>query len=295
MGCKSSKSAVQSIQVSQDGVVTLSSAPVHPSKGVDTIESAESFVNQTSHVEVHKDVPKSTSAKSRDSGIDEMDLFEKPDAIDQEIAEFAAPNAVNDPTDYIQKPQEASSLNSMLQEPIKKNVEVERLQSEAILKELETAGLIQASKFNKGGAAFEVDLGESRKPSLPPLAPLNRLPPRLERLKGQKKIVNKEDLEKKIRNAEQRRTAKMERRKSRLAQRLARDKENALKMETDDATPSTPAPSEPTAPLHTTTTTREMGDGRVSSSLKDDNVFEGSDISSLDSAPVTPAFGTPSF
>ena len=35
----------------------------------------------------------------------------------------------------------------MLQEPTKTNVEVERLQSEAILKELETAGLIQGKIY----------------------------------------------------------------------------------------------------------------------------------------------------
>ena len=43
-----------------------------------------------------------------------QDLFEKPDAIDQEIADFAAPNAVNDPTDRIQKAQGAVVIVLML-------------------------------------------------------------------------------------------------------------------------------------------------------------------------------------
>lgn len=279
MGCSSSKSAVKSIQVSKEGVVTKSSAPAAMGPNKDAvIDSAESFVHEVTHVEVIKDASnplKSTSAKSRDSGIDEMDLFEKPDAIDREIAEFAAPNAVHD---VEQSSQDDCSLSS--EEPQKVNVEVERLQSEAILKELESAGLIQASKFNKGGAAFEVNLGETGRPSLPPLAPLNRLPPRLERLKSQKRLPNKDDIDAKIKNAEKRRAAKMERRKNKIALKLARDEESVLSMEIDETPSATAYP----VTHHNTRDT-----------FNKDNVFEGSDISSLDSAPCTPGTGTPSF
>lgn len=320
MGCKSSKSAVQSIKVTEDGVVTLSSAPEKLGKNAVVIESAESFVNQAKLVEPVKDAndnTKATSAKSRDSGIEEMDqavsgqeetlidvssdipqvvvekpveqqdLFEKPDAIDREIAEFTAPNAVAEagkveevPDDFISSDSSSMSSDSV-EKPI--NPVGERLQSEAILKELETAGLIQASKFNKGGAAFEVNLESPRRPALPPLAPLNRLPPRLERLKTHKKLPNKDELDRKLRLAEKRRTEKMERTKSRIALKLAKDRENALKME------SMSTPATPHSLLQSPLDTPEIGDGgRTSSSFKK-NVFEGSDISSIDAASISPS------
>lgn len=290
MGCKSSKSAVQSIQVTEDGVVTLSNAPEKVGKNAVVIESAESFVNQAKLVEPVKDAndnTKATSAKSRDSGIEEMDLFEKPDAIDREIAEFTAPNAVAEAGKVEQVPDDfiSSDSSSMSSDSVEKPINPvgERLQSEAILKELETAGLIQASKFNKGGAAFEVNLESPRRPALPPLAPLNRLPPRLERLKTHKKLPNKDELDRKLRLAEKRRTEKMERTKSRIALKLAKDKENALKME------SMSTPATPHSLLQSPLDTPEIGDGgRTSSSFKK-NVFEGSDISSIDAASISPS------
>ena len=51
---------------------TISSAPQKPEKNVVAIDSAESFVNEATLVEIAKETPKSTSAKSRDSGIEEM-------------------------------------------------------------------------------------------------------------------------------------------------------------------------------------------------------------------------------
>ena len=59
------------------------------------------------------------------------------------------------------------------------------------------------TKVQKGGAAFEVRM-ESLRP-LEPLAPIKRAPPRLQRLKSEKKILSKEELEEKQRLAECRR------------------------------------------------------------------------------------------
>ena len=65
------------------------------------------------------------------------------------------------------------------------------------------------TKVEKGGAAFEVSI--SPRQPLEPLAPIKRPPPRLERLKTEsdlKKLPSKQELEDKMKLAEDRRKVK---------------------------------------------------------------------------------------
>lgn len=62
---------------------------------------------------------------------------------------------------------------------------------------------VTASRINKGGAAFEVSTGPLRR--LEPLAPLKLPPPRLQTATGKRKTLSKEELELKLKEAEERR------------------------------------------------------------------------------------------
>lgn len=94
-----------------------------------------------------------------------------------------------------------------------------RIKSKTILEELQAEGLIQGlrnmqirfitslyvsgGKINSGGAAFEVNLESN--PKLEPLAPIKRPPARLERLKSSKRLITQQELNEKMKAAEERR------------------------------------------------------------------------------------------
>ncbi|CAK8697957.1 unnamed protein product [Clavelina lepadiformis] len=221
MGCGNSKDAVKAIQI-EDGEVKGGKSV----KKVKVVSSDETLVSDTNAA--HVGVNKSTSAKSRDSGIQEMD-YSRDDYPNGIITEESDPHLVQDIEDFELVGRQFHS----------KSAGRERMKSKAILEALEAEGLISGTKVQKGGAAFEVRM-ESLRP-LEPLAPIKRAPPRLQRLKSEKKILSKEELEEKQRLAECRRNNKLSKKKSRLASQIAQDQELAQKltMEGDNAFDST--------------------------------------------------------
>nr|CAB3266657.1 stathmin domain-containing protein 1 [Phallusia mammillata] len=211
MGCGQSKDAVKAIQM-QDGEVRSKSAK---SKKIKVASSDLTVADDSNAVQIGK----STSAKSRDSGYQED--YGKND-INDIITEESDPNRIKD-VESLSRPK--TPIGSQFNP---KSAGRERMRSRAILQELEAEGLISGSKVEKGGTAFEVSVGPLQ--PLEPLAPIRRPPPRLERMKSEKKILTKAELEKKIHEADERRMQTMERKKSRLAMQIARDQEIAKKM-----------------------------------------------------------------
>ncbi|XP_026691114.2 uncharacterized protein LOC100187274 isoform X2 [Ciona intestinalis] len=214
MGCGPSKDSVKAITTGEDGQIRSKSASkvkVKSAKESTVNESAATIVGAT----------KSTSAKSRDSGIQEME-YESGDIITENriltATEVEADGRPETP---------GRQLTS-------KSAGRERIKSRAILQELEAEGLITGSKVQKGGAAFEVRAGPLQ--PLEPLAPIRRPPPRLEKLKRESSTLTKADLEQKLKAAEERRKKNLEKKTSRLAMQLAKDRELANKFEADNAT-----------------------------------------------------------
>nr|XP_026691114.1 stathmin domain-containing protein 1 isoform X2 [Ciona intestinalis]XP_026691124.1 stathmin domain-containing protein 1 isoform X2 [Ciona intestinalis]XP_026691131.1 stathmin domain-containing protein 1 isoform X2 [Ciona intestinalis]XP_026691134.1 stathmin domain-containing protein 1 isoform X2 [Ciona intestinalis] len=215
MGCGPSKDSVKAITTGEDGQIRSKSA-----SKVKVKSAKESAVNESAATIVG--ATKSTSAKSRDSGIQEMD-YESGDI----ITENSDPNRVQEVEADGRPETPGRQLTS-------KSAGRERIKSRAILQELEAEGLITGSKVQKGGAAFEVRAGPLQ--PLEPLAPIRRPPPRLEKLKRESSTLTKADLEQKLKAAEERRKKNLEKKTSRLAMQLARDRELANKFEADNAT-----------------------------------------------------------
>lgn len=78
-----------------------------------------------------------------------------------------------------------------------------RVDSSYAYKSTNLTTFFKGPKIERGGSAFEVRLGPLQ--PLEPLAPVRRPPPRLERLKSAKKLVTKDELEEKMKQAEERR------------------------------------------------------------------------------------------
>ncbi|XP_026691105.2 uncharacterized protein LOC100187274 isoform X1 [Ciona intestinalis] len=219
MGCGPSKDSVKAITTGEDGQIRSKSASkvkVKSAKESTVNESAATIVGAT----------KSTSAKSRDSGIQEME-YESGDIItENRILTATEVEADGRP--------ETPDFELVGRQLTSKSAGRERIKSRAILQELEAEGLITGSKVQKGGAAFEVRAGPLQ--PLEPLAPIRRPPPRLEKLKRESSTLTKADLEQKLKAAEERRKKNLEKKTSRLAMQLAKDRELANKFEADNAT-----------------------------------------------------------
>jgi len=158
MGCSASKTAVEEIEI-QNGTLKTKKSSKKISLDDDDLQHT-----------------KTTSAKSRDSGIQEMDY-----------TNYSDPNMVR--SNELLSPTTKTSYN--------------RIKSKTILEELQAEGLIQGGKINSGGAAFEVNLESN--PKLEPLAPIKRPPARLERLKSSKRLITQQELNEKMKAAEERR------------------------------------------------------------------------------------------
>jgi len=186
MGCGSSKTAVQTLENNHiDSLQT--SANLHNSKSTTKVNNTQ---------EVTRETLKSSSAKSRDSGIQEMD----------NLSNSVFPNSIPDIIEPL-SPLPASKLDTVVHQ---------RLESKTILQELEAQGLIKGSKVERDGTAFEV--------SLDPIIPIKKAPARLERLKYTKKrALTKEKLEIKMKKAQARRM-EHERSKSRMGSKMVERK-----------------------------------------------------------------------
>lgn len=219
MGCSSSKDAVQPITV-KNGVVKPASGKARKIK----VQGSDGTAVHADDA-LHINSAKSTSAKSRDSGIDGMDGSGLPDGV---ITEESDPHLITE-VEGDRRPG-TPNLSLVGSKFSSGNIARERMKSKAILEELESQGLITGSKVVSGGATFEVD---ARTPGiLEPLSPL-RPPARLERLNQDKAPLTKEELEFKQLQAEMRRQKSMHKpkKRSRLASQLAKDKEMADNME----------------------------------------------------------------
>ncbi|XP_039271286.2 uncharacterized protein LOC120345803 isoform X1 [Styela clava] len=259
MGCSSSKDAVQAITV-EDGVVKPASGKARKIK-VNETKSSNINENDAIHITM-----KSSSAKSRDSGIDEMDS----DIQDGIITETSDPHRVSEiernnrpeTPDLTRLKQYRPACPRLTDRRLREIIETltgqgdcssdlslaghqfssnsasrERLRSKVILEELESQGLISSAKVQTGGAAFEVGGGSAV--VLEPLSrpPLPRPPPRLEKLKHEgHQTLTKEELDLKQKQAEFRRQKSMHKpkRRSRLASQLAKDREMANNMNHED-------------------------------------------------------------
>lgn len=215
MGCASSKDSVQAITV-ENGVVKPASGKARKIKvhGTDS-----SDVNDNNAVRVGS--AKARSAKSRDSGIDEM-------STDGMITEGSDPHLISE---IENEGRPVTPDLSLVGHQLSGNsIARERMKSKVILEELESQGLISATKVQKGGASFEVSV--SAPLTLEPLPPI-RPPPRLEKLNHDKPTLTKEELEKKLEEAEMRRQKSLSKpkKRSRLASQLARDREFANNIE----------------------------------------------------------------
>nr|XP_039271287.1 uncharacterized protein LOC120345803 isoform X2 [Styela clava] len=224
MGCSSSKDAVQAITV-EDGVVKPASGKARKIK---VNETKSSYINENDAIHI---TMKSSSAKSRDSGIDEMDS----DIQDGIITETSDPHRVSE-IEGNNRP-ETPDLSLAGHQFSSNSASRERLRSKVILEELESQGLISSAKVQTGGAAFEVGGGSAV--VLEPLSrpPLPRPPPRLEKLKHEgHQTLTKEELDLKQKQAEFRRQKSMHKpkRRSRLASQLAKDREMANDMNHED-------------------------------------------------------------
>uniref|UniRef100_H2YEB1 Stathmin domain-containing protein 1 n=1 Tax=Ciona savignyi TaxID=51511 RepID=H2YEB1_CIOSA len=216
MGCGPSKDSVKAITTNEDGQIRSKSA-----SKTKVVSTKQSMINESDATIVESN--KSTSAKSRDSGIQEMDYGQLNDI----ITENSDPNLVQRIETDGRPQTPGQQFNS-------KSAGRERMRSKAILEELEAEGLITSTKVEKGGASFEVKVGPSQ--LLEPLAPIRRPPPRLEKLKREPSSLTKADLDHKLKAAEERRKKTLEKKTSRLAMQLAKDKELAKKIEINSDT-----------------------------------------------------------
>jgi len=183
MGCGSSKTAVQTLESNHVNSIQASSS-LYNSKSTPKINNTQ---------EVTRETIKSSSAKSRDSGIQEMDNLS--------ISVF--PNSIPDTSKQISS-LPASKLDTVVHQ---------RLESKTILQELEAQGFIKGSRIKRDGTAFEVSLD-------PITTPIKNAPARLERLKSKKKrTLTKEKLEIKMKKAQARRM-EHERSKSRMGSKM---------------------------------------------------------------------------
>jgi len=186
MGCGSSKTAVQ----------TLESNHVNSIQASSSLYNSKTTQENNNTQEVTRETIKSSSAKSRDSGIQEMD----------NVSVSVFPNSIPDTSKKISSlpVSIASKLDTVVHQ---------RLESKTILQELEAQGFIKGSKINRDGTAFEVSLD-------PITTPIKKAPARLERLKSKKKrSLTKEKLEIKMKKAQARRM-EHERSKSRMGSKM---------------------------------------------------------------------------
>jgi len=201
MGCASSKTSVQEIEIQDGKTRRVSSSKTRKAIHVEATE--EYAVDKSRALVIGQQ--KATSAKSRDSGIQEMENVA--------VTEYSDPNHVDDT-----RPR-TPDFKLVGKQFESRSAARDRQKSKTILQELEAQGLIQGSRVQTGGAAFDVSLEPIGK--LQPLAPVKKPPPRLERLNSGRRKMTREELDQKLKEAESRRIKKhSEKSKSRIASQL---------------------------------------------------------------------------
>lgn len=204
MGCGSSKNAVKEIDIQEVN-----------RNNINVASTDETQLNKSNAVMIGV---KSSSAKSRDSGIQEMDYTNA-------IPNGIITDADSDPH-HIASGDRPKTPDLDLRGKKYHNSPQERMESKQILEELESQGFIQGTRINNGGTAFAISMQPNK--TLTPLTPIvKKTPKRLERLNSAKKKFTKEELDQKLKEADDRRIENHRREKSRLAKQLAAHVEKA--------------------------------------------------------------------